>query len=189
MTDAARGTESAAYRAALDYAALGWPVLPGAIWREGRFVDPVTGGPVTSPYLRPVAEATTDTALIREWWSVPGPDAPLVLTVIGGAVGAVSVYESLVEAVVEHPWFTARPTPVLLIPAMPFAFFLVRPPLSQVPFSDEARVVNDGVTLPLPPSAMSETAVTWLVSPEEAGNVLLLGDELGDLIRTLKTAA
>lgn len=182
-------TASTTFRAALDYAALGWPVLPGAIWREGRFVDPVDGQPVTSPFLRPVDEATTDAELIRQWWSVPAADMPLVLTVTGTAVGAVSMYESLLEAVVQHPWFIARPTPVALIPAMPLAFFLVRPPLPQVPFSDEARVVNEGTTLPLPPSAMSETAVIWLVSPEEAGNVLLLGHELGDLIRSLKRAA
>lgn len=131
-------------------------------------------------------EATTDATLVHEWWSAPGLGVPNVLTVTGASLGAVSVYASLVEVIVQHPWFISRPTPVLIIPDMPLAYFLVRPPIPLTAISDEARVLNDGTPLPLPPSALNRTAVSWLVSPEEAGSAILLGDELADLIRVLK---
>ncbi|WP_158842510.1 bifunctional DNA primase/polymerase [Saccharothrix deserti] len=172
-------------QAALEYAALGWPVIPGAVWHDGRFADPADEQPVTSPFLRPIDAATTDPALVREWWSAPGLHAPNVLTMTGPGLGAVSVYESLVDAIVDHRWFSTRPTPVLAIPGMPLAYFLVRPPIPITLPSDEARVLAEGTTLPLPPSTIGSRSATWLVSPEQAGNVLLIGDELADLIRSL----
>ncbi|KOX11862.1 hypothetical protein ADK67_48265 [Saccharothrix sp. NRRL B-16348] len=71
-------------QAALDYAALGWPVVPGAIWHDGRFTSPVDERPVTSPCLRPIEEATTDAASVWEWWSVRGLHEPNVFTVTTG---------------------------------------------------------------------------------------------------------
>lgn len=96
------------------------------------------------------------------------------------------MYESLVGAIVEDPWFVIRPTPVLAIPGMSFTYFLVRPPLPHLLLSDETRVLPDGTALPLPPSALSSTATSWLVSPDETGGVLLLGDELADLIQSFE---
>lgn len=144
-----------ALQAALDYAALGWPVVPGAVWRDGRFVSPVDERPVTSPCLRPVEEATTDTTSVREWWSVPGLHEPNVFTVTGPDLGAFMVAERLVMALADDPGFAVRPTPVLALP------------------------------MPLPPSALGTTSAIWLITPEQAGEVLLPGEELADLIQRL----
>ncbi|WP_428829924.1 bifunctional DNA primase/polymerase [Saccharothrix syringae] len=61
--------QSSTLQAALHYAELGWPVVPGAIWVDGHFADPVDQQQVTSPFLRPVEEATTDAALVHAWWT------------------------------------------------------------------------------------------------------------------------
>jgi hypothetical protein len=94
-------------QAALTYAELGWPVLPGAIWHSGHFADPVDEQPVTSPCLRPIAEATTSADLVREWWSAPGLHEPNVFTVTGTDVGAFAAAESLVMALADDPWFSS----------------------------------------------------------------------------------
>ena len=94
--------------------------------------------------------------------------------------------EALAEAVAGHPGFATQRTPVLAVEGMPLAYFLVAPPLPSVLLSDEARVLDGGTPLPLPPSALGETAVMWLISPDEAGNTLMAGDELADLIGGLE---
>ncbi|XVS67723.1 bifunctional DNA primase/polymerase [Actinosynnema sp. CA-299493] len=175
---------STTLQAALSYAELGWPVLPGAIWHDGHFASPVDELPVTSPCLRPIAEATTDANVVRAWWSTPGLHAANVFTVTGPELGAFAVGESLVMALADDPWFAAFPTPVLSFPNMPIAYFLVRPPLPSVLLSHEARVMEAGMPMPLPPSALETTPVIWLVTPEQAGNVLWPGDALADLIQT-----
>jgi hypothetical protein len=173
-------------RAALDYAALGWPVIPGAIWHRGHFADPVDEKSVASPCLRPVEEATTDAASVREWWSAPGLHQPNVFTVTGSELGAFMVAESLAMALADDPWFAALPTPVLAFPNMPLAYFLVRPPVPSVLLSGEARVVEAGMPLPLPPSALDTVPVIWLATPEQAGNLLMPGDVLADLIHSFE---
>lgn len=167
---------------ALEYARLGWPVIPGAVWHEGRFVDPNNGRSAESIALRPIASATTEPALIKSWWPESGPHVPTVLGVVGHGLGVVSVYESLVDQIVDHRWFVARPTPVLGIPGMPLAYFIVRPPVPLMLALDDVRVLADGTTLPLPPATLGHTAATWLVSPTDTGNVVLPGDEFADLI-------
>lgn len=172
----------ATLQAALDYAALGWPVVPGAIWRGGRFADPVDGAPVLSPYLRPLPDATTDADLVRRWWSAPGRFVPNILTPVSANLGVFTVFATLAEAVARHPWFGADPTPVLAIQGMPLTYFLVRPPMPAVLLSDHASVVDRGMPLPLPPTSVGGTEVLWLITPEEAGNTLVTGDDLADLI-------
>ncbi|MEU6148476.1 bifunctional DNA primase/polymerase [Actinosynnema sp. NPDC047251] len=174
-------------QAALSYVELGWPVLPGAIWHDGHFASPVDELPVTNPRLRPIEEATTDADLVREWWSTPGPHAPNVLSLTGSALGAFAVFDTLAESIARHPHFGAGPTPVPAIQEMPLAYFLVRPPLPSVLMSHEARVLEAGTPLPLPPSAMGTSEVIWLVTPEEAANRLLPGDALADLIQSYES--
>ncbi|KOX20230.1 hypothetical protein ADK67_30660 [Saccharothrix sp. NRRL B-16348] len=177
---------STTLRAALDYAEMGWPVIPGAIWHAGHFAHPLDERPVTDPCLRPIGEATTDTARVREWWSATGLHLPNVFTVIGARLGAIMVAESLVMDLADNPWFVANPTPVLAFPNMPMAYFLVRLPMPSVLLSAQARVLDPGTPLPMPPSALGETPVIWLVSPEEAGHALMVGDELADLIQAVE---
>ncbi|MEU4761778.1 bifunctional DNA primase/polymerase [Actinosynnema sp. NPDC023794] len=141
-------TQTEQLTAALDYAALGWPVVPGAVWCDGHFADPVDERQVTSPCLRPIEEATTDAALVREWWSTPGLHIPNVLTVTGTEAGAFAVAESLTMTLADNPWFAAFPTPVLAFPTMPLAYFLVRPPMPSVLLSREAHVMEAGMHAP-----------------------------------------
>jgi Bifunctional DNA primase/polymerase, N-terminal len=177
-------TRQTTLRAALDYAALGWPVIPGAIWHDGHFASPIDELPVTSPCLRPIEDATTDSELVREWWSTPGLPEPNVFTVTGSELGAFAVAESLVMALADNPWFAAFPTPVLSFPNMPLAYFLVRPPVPSVLLSSEAQVVAAGMPMPLPPSALETTSVIWLVTPEQAHNALMPADALADVIQS-----
>lgn len=175
---------STTLQAALTYAELGWPVIPAAVWHDGHFASPVDELPVTGPCLRPIEAATTDAELVREWWSTPGLHQPNVFTVTGPEVGAFAVAESLVMTLADDPWFSKLPTPVLAFPNMPIAYFLVRPPLPSVLMSDVARVMDAGMPMPLPPSALETTPVIWLVTPEQAGNRLMPGDALADLIQS-----
>jgi hypothetical protein len=105
-----------------------------------------------------------------------------VFTVTGSVLGAFMVAESLVMTLADNPWFAARPTPVLAFPHMPLAYFLVRPPVPSVLPSSDARVLGPGTPMPLPPSALDTTSAIWLITPEQAGNVLLPADDLADLI-------
>lgn len=182
MSTSTPNTPLTNFRAALHYAELGWPVLPGATWRDGHFIDPATARQVDSPCLRPVEEATTDAALVREWWQASGSHAPNVLTVTGATLGAFAIAESLAVTLAEDPWFAALPTPVLAFPTMPITYFLVRPPVPSVLLSAGARIVDSAVPLPLPPSDLDTAAATWLVTPEQAGNRLMPADALADLI-------
>jgi hypothetical protein len=133
---------------------------------------------------RPIAEATTDADLVHEWWSTPGLHLPNVFTVTGSSLGAFMVGESLAMALADDPWFSAFPTPVLVFPNVPIAYFLVRPPVPSVLLSAEARAVEVGLPMPLPPSVLETTPVNWLVTPEQAGHVLMPGDVLADLIQS-----
>ncbi|GAA3853765.1 hypothetical protein GCM10022243_19210 [Saccharothrix violaceirubra] len=159
-------------------------MIPGAIWKNGHLANPTDELPVTTPCLQPIEEATTDAELVRAWWSTPGLHQPNVFTVTGSELGAFAVVESLVMMLADDPWFSKLPTPVLAFPNMPVAYFLVRPPLPSVLLSHEARVVEAGMPMPLPPSALETTPVIWLVTPEQAGNRLMPGDALADLIHS-----
>lgn len=171
-------------QAALDYAALGWPVIPGAIWHDGCFVHPADEHPVNSPCVQPIEDATTDADLVRKWWSTPGLHEPNVFTVTGTRLGAIMVAESLVMTLADDPRFTVSPTPVLTFPDMPIAYFLVRPPVPSVLLSNEARIVEDGMPMPLPPSTLDTTPVIWLITPDQTGNILMPGDVLADFIQS-----
>ncbi|MFC6093375.1 bifunctional DNA primase/polymerase [Saccharothrix lopnurensis] len=175
---------STTLQAALHYAEPGWPVLPGAIWKDGHFANPADELPVTSPCLHPIEAATTDAELVRAWWSAPGLHAPDVFTVTGPELGAFAVAEPLVMALADDPWFSKLPTPVLAFPNMPLAYFLVRPPVPSMLMSHEARGVEARVPLPLPPSGLETTPVLWLVTPAQAGHHLMPADALVDLIQS-----
>ncbi|MEU4801313.1 hypothetical protein [Actinosynnema sp. NPDC023587] len=179
-------TDDTALQAALAYAAMDLPVVPGAVWHEGRFVDPITGEPVTRVALQPADTATTDLAQVREWWDTPTRRGQAVLAVVGPKLGAVSIPLSLTERLVRHPWFTTRPTPVVQIPDLPIAFVLYRPPTPPSLVTDHVRLVDEGTTIPLPPTAVGTDSVGWWTSPEQTGNTLLTGQELADLIHSIE---
>ena len=57
---------------------------------------------------------------------------------------------------------------------------------TTVLLSDHASVGATGMPLPLPPSSIGGTEVFWLITPEEAGDTLVAGDDLADLIHHLE---
>ncbi|GAA1265775.1 hypothetical protein GCM10009634_06370 [Saccharothrix xinjiangensis] len=59
--------------AALVYAGMGWPVIPGAVWRNGKFVDPASGEPADKIVLRPIDTATIGET--RAMWLVTPEDS------------------------------------------------------------------------------------------------------------------
>ncbi|CCH35216.1 bifunctional DNA primase/polymerase [Actinosynnema sp. NPDC047251] len=175
-------------QAAVSYAKLGWPVLPSAVWHDGAFVHPVTGEPVDDVPLRPREEATTDVALVHQWWNAGGDFSPAILGVTGPAFGVVSVSADRTEQIMVHRWFTTRPTPVLVMPGMPIALFVVRPPFPAGFGQDEIRRFSDGSLVPLPPTTAGETTATWLVSPWETEGKLLVAREFAELLNNLEKA-
>ncbi|WP_202919165.1 hypothetical protein [Saccharothrix deserti] len=79
MPSSTPGTRQNTLQAALDYAAFGWPVVPGAVWHDGGFADPADEQPVADPCLRPVEAATTDAALVHE---LAADEAPRLFAIV-----------------------------------------------------------------------------------------------------------
>lgn len=168
--------------AALDYARRGWPVIPGAVWDRGTFIDPATGTPVDEVMLRPPDSATTNPSVVRRWWSAPERSIPAVLAVTGPTLGVVSVRAPLAAAVMGLPRFADQPTPVVEVPGLPYRYFLIRPPCPRQPAHGNVQVFDNGVTLPLPPTAIANLAATWLVPPRRTENTLMPGQVLAELL-------
>ena len=170
--------------AALGYAAMGWRVLPGAVWRGGKLIDPATDTEVDDIALRPRHEATTDPDLVREWWNLPDDTGPVVLGVAGASLGFVSARNDRAETITGSRWFAARPTPVLDLSGLPLTLFVVRPPFPDGFDSDEIRRFPEDSVIPLPPTTAGGAAVTWRVSPWQTNRTLLTAAEFAELITT-----
>ncbi|MBB5958979.1 hypothetical protein FHS29_005588 [Saccharothrix tamanrassetensis] len=139
--------------------------------------------------LRPLQEATTDVTLVRQWWNTDGDSSPAILGVTGPSFGVVSVRVSLTESIMSHRWFSTRPTPVLSMPGMPIALFIVRPPFPAGFDRDEVRHFSDGSLFPLPPTTAADMTVTWLVSPWQTSGALLTADEFAEIVTGVETTA
>ncbi|MFI5529094.1 bifunctional DNA primase/polymerase [Kitasatospora sp. NPDC051853] len=90
-----RRVRAALRGAALEAAARGWPVLPGASPLPGRpgacsAADQDCHSPGAHPHDPPLAAATTDARMVNWWWERRSPDAPVLLAT-GRTVSAVSV--------------------------------------------------------------------------------------------------
>ncbi|WP_147455236.1 hypothetical protein [Saccharothrix australiensis] len=110
----------------------------------------------------------------------------MVLVVTGPSVGVVSVRRERAEALVGHQWFRHRPTPVATALALPIDFFLVRPPFPPGLTRDDVRIFTDGSVLPLPPTSVAGISISWLVTPDACGRVLLPAVELAELLTSVE---
>ncbi|WP_447003529.1 hypothetical protein ACRAKI_28235 [Saccharothrix isguenensis] len=166
--------------------ARGWPVVPGALWIDETYVDPVTNLDCESLALCLPAMATSDPELVRRLWPVLEEGVTRsTLAVLGPALVAFAVRPERARHVMTSARFRAAPTPVVMLPlpaaglTVEFAVFV----LSSTEGLDEGFVIPPGATLPLPPVVVEGYAVQWLVSPAECER-LMTGPELASLLET-----
>ena len=174
-------------RAAISYAAHGWPVTPGA-WLTGhRFACGRPDCPIMSghPALESWADnATTDLGRVQAWWR-RRPYAVLLTT--GGPVDALEVPAVLGRRVLDPAGGADSVGPVAVTAAGRY-MFLVR---AGVPLRTELDSQSDivrhgpGSWIPAAPSRLPDGPVRWAVDPERTG--WRLPD--AELVQTLLTGA
>jgi hypothetical protein len=153
-------------RAALRYAAHGWPVTPGARLNGTRFDCGRPGCPIMSCH--PAQESWqddqgTDGARVASWWR---HRAHTVLLSTGRAFDVIEVPGSI-GRIAE----TAARGPVAVTPAGRW-MFLVRPGLGlRAELDNRWDVVRHGrgSWVPAAPSRMPDGPVRWAVDPDEVG--------------------
>lgn len=169
---------------ALECVARGWAVVPGALWIDETYVDPVTGFDRDSLALCSPGQATSDPGLVRRWWPVPDEGVTRsVLAVVGPALAAVAIEPERAQGVVESEAFRAAPTPIVLLP-LPVAGLSVESVVFLLSSSgglDEELVLPPDATIPLPPAVVEGYEVRWLVAPADCG-ALMSGPELARLL-------
>lgn len=159
-------------KAAVLYAAHGWPVLPGSTWNGRRYVVPATLK-VTNG-LRPwVARnlASADVATVTRWWSADTRLAPSVLLLTGEAFNLVSVAFELAQDVLATTAFLDNAGPVMYRPDEGRAYFLLQP--GPIQFDDldiapgEVANIAPGKWVAAPPTRTGNGVnVRWWSTPE-----------------------
>jgi Bifunctional DNA primase/polymerase, N-terminal len=157
-------------RAALQLAARGWPVTPGASLRAGRFDCGRPGCPTTTchPALDGWEQAASrDRERVEDWWRY-APHSVLLAT--GVAFDVLEVSAPLGSLAVASPRWSGRVRgPVATMPTGRW-MFLVAPGGPMVPeLAGRLDVVRHsrGSWVPAPPTRLVEGAVRWLVPPAE----------------------
>ncbi|WP_156077431.1 hypothetical protein [Saccharothrix sp. NRRL B-16314] len=163
--------------------------MPGALWGDNSYVDPVTKLDCESLALCSPVMATLDPELVRRLWPMSEEGVTRsMLAVLGATLAAYAVEPKRARRVVESEPFRASPTPVVVLPLpaaglmVEFAVFV----LSSADELDEGFVLPPGGCLPLPPVVIEGHEAQWLVSPAECEG-LMTGPELARLL-TLETS-
>ncbi|WP_275294047.1 MULTISPECIES: bifunctional DNA primase/polymerase [unclassified Amycolatopsis] len=161
--------------AAENYAALGWPVLPGPVCDGLTTWDPVSferlGGREST--MSP-AEATVDRRVVSKWWAV---HRQAILAPVGEHFDVVRApthlgWRALAAFDGGHPL-----GPMALSPHG--AFFFVEPgTCGDSELASGVEVLSPGDLVVLPPSRVVAGVVWWRISPLERD---LLGDGAGIL--------
>jgi hypothetical protein len=169
VADAKREQEES-FRAALGYAANGWPVLPGSTWNGKRFVVP--GTTKTTEGLRPTVPrnyATLNVETITSWWAAYDTLVPSVLIRSGGVFQLIKTPINLGRLVAQSKIFKQNAGPVILRPDISCAFFLVQSdPRLFSGFNignDDVVVMESGSYAAAPPTRVHGHRVSWLVAP------------------------
>ncbi|WP_025360181.1 bifunctional DNA primase/polymerase [Kutzneria albida] len=156
-------------RAALDYAAHGWPVVPAAHFDGRRYVcvqvDCEEDGP--HPVWRLWQDrASTDPATVSSWYRLFSFAVALATGVVFDVLelpesAAIRVQAALTEA--------GHTTPVAVWRERECRLFWTRPGLDPAAVTvPGARVRGAGNWVPAPPTPTRRGAVQWAVSPEQA---------------------
>ncbi|MGW4109718.1 hypothetical protein ACWEFJ_02435 [Actinosynnema sp. NPDC004786] len=169
---------------ALECVGRGWPVVPGALWGDGTYVDPVTGAESDALALSAPALATLDPYEVRRLWPVVDDGVTRsALAVVGTLMSAVVVDVEAARRVVASESFRSSPTPVVMLP-VPVVGVMVESAVFVVSSAeglDKRFVFPTGGLLPLPPAVVEGYETQWLVSPVEADG-LMSGPELASLL-------
>ncbi|RGD60498.1 DNA primase [Kitasatospora xanthocidica] len=191
---------AAALTAAVDHR---WPVVPGAVLRDGRCScgDLDCTVPGAHPHDPSLLAATTDARMVRWWWERQSPDAP-VLAATGSTVSAVSLPAAAGARALVYLGALRLPLgPVLAMPGRyallvaPYSLDVLGEMLAQLPWvPGSLRYHGAGGFLPLPPggaaagvpSAGGWGRVRWVLAPRPGvgGGVWLpqVGPLLGELV-------
>ncbi|WP_433269519.1 hypothetical protein ACQPZF_07200 [Actinosynnema sp. CS-041913] len=174
---------SSGLESALECVARGWPVVPGALWVDGTYVDPVTGFDGDSLALCSPGKATLDPKVVRRLWPVLEEGVTRSALAVLGRMAAVAVQPGRARRVIESGAFQASRTPVVLM-RVPIVGAMVEHAvfvLSSWDGLDEEFVFPPDATLPLPPAVVEGHEVRWLVPLAECDG-LMTGPELARLL-------
>ncbi|RKT53022.1 bifunctional DNA primase/polymerase [Saccharothrix australiensis] len=167
---------------ALECAERGWPVIPGASWLDGAYVDPVLGHERDALSLCPPDMATTDEDLVRRWWPVLASRLERsVLVVTQPNLVAVVVEADRARRVVGSEAFRANPTPAVLVATWDReeeAMFLLS---SSRGLAGES-VAPVSATIPMPSAVVEGRPVRWLWPMTECES-LMAGEQLALLLK------
>ncbi|MBV6702985.1 bifunctional DNA primase/polymerase [Kitasatospora aureofaciens] len=182
---------TAALEAAVDHR---WPVVPGAVLRDGQCSCGHGDCPVPGahPHDPPLLAATTDARMVRWWWERQSPDAP-VLAATGRTLSAVSLPAEAGARAIAYLGALRLPLgPVLAMPGRyallvaPYSLDALGEMLAQLPWvPGSLHYHGPGGFLPLPPG-VGAGRVRWVLAPRPAadGGVWLpqVGPLLGELV-------
>ncbi|MEU4739742.1 hypothetical protein AB0G02_04645 [Actinosynnema sp. NPDC023658] len=169
---------------ALECVTRGWPVVPGALWVDGTYIDPVTGSECEGLALASPAMATLDAGTVRDMWPVAeGGVTRSTLAVLGPTMTAVAIAPERARQVIGSEAFRAAPTPVVALP-VPMLGTMIESAvfvLSSADGLNDKLVFPSNATLPLPPAVVEGSEVRWLVPPADCER-LMSGPELARLL-------
>ncbi|WP_091305653.1 bifunctional DNA primase/polymerase [Amycolatopsis tolypomycina] len=160
--------------AAVAYAELGWPVLPGPVCDGLASWHPVTVEPLGC--CEPTADdeqATTDLTVIAEWWALY---PRIILTAVGELFDVLRVPT---PAASQITGLMSLPVGPVALAADGVRFFIERgaalaPELTKV---HGVELLRPGGLTPLPPSRVKPGVVSWWISPTATKG------RLGDAVR------
>ncbi|MDV6014016.1 hypothetical protein [Haloechinothrix sp. LS1_15] len=151
--------------AAVDYAAHGWGVIPGAACDGLRYLRGHTGDP--APGLVPVlrgARTLRDPRRVWHWWSL----APYsILARAGEQLTVLYLPVWLATATLTHASDRGPVCPVMLGPHG--AALVITPGIAPPAGIPDLAVAQPGELIPLPPTRTLAGTLTWHIHPNQTG--------------------
>ncbi|RZS37816.1 bifunctional DNA primase/polymerase-like protein [Herbihabitans rhizosphaerae] len=189
-TEAEDGKASGVERAAQEYAAHGWLVLPGSTW-NGRSQYVVPGQSKITNGLRPLEPrnyATCDSRVIAKWFRPASVLPSVLLRTSVDTFVAVSVEHTLADKAIQTSVFQASPGPVAFRPDTGRAYFCTAPAgvLDAMPGS-QVDQMKPGDWIPAPPTHVQGSSVYWWIPPWSVDWSPVNVDVLGKALRLAAT--
>ncbi|MBP2477600.1 hypothetical protein JOF53_006472 [Crossiella equi] len=172
MREAAVGPledEPESLKAALAYADLGLPVLPGTAWDGCWFRHPFSGA--TAPALQPLMPptgATTSEGTLRAWWGCARWFSPTVLLQSGAAFDVLTADIPVVRSALSRGAFRFYKGAVLCNPWWGKAMILVEPgaAVPECVAKPTTLEVMPPTWIAVTPTQARGVAASWWIPPE-----------------------